>query len=414
MARRKTLRRAGGALAVGAAVALVAACGGHAGTGGSGGGSSVTIGSLLPLTGDLAALGKNTHTAVELAVEQADKANAGVKVTLESQDGGTQESVAQSAIQRLLSKNASAVVGAVSSAVCLSVMDTIVQSQTVMISPACTTPQLTTYPDNGYFFRTAAPSDSEGAVLANVAYQDGRRKVALVSLNNSYGQSLADAFAKQFKQLGGSIVATIKYDSSAKTFTAEAQQIAAAQPDAVALVAYVDTGAAIAHDAAQQGLLKLPWYVTDGIEDATFPKKASASDPSAVYGWNGIGVGTPDSPAYKSFADAYQKKFGTEPPSFAAQAYDAAWIAILASVEAKHAGTSTKEQMSNVTSASGTACSAAQCLSLAAQGKPLHYQGATGDVAFDEHGDPANPLFALWTFDASGIKTLKTISGTAK
>lgn len=407
--RPTRVRRA--AIAGAAMLALATGCATEDGSGGSGGsGDAVTLGSLLPLTGDLAALGQNTQTAVELAVEQAQGAASGLDVTYESQDSGTQESVAQSAVQRLVADDVDGIVGAVSSAVCLSVIDTVVQSETPMISPACTTPQLNEYPDSGYFYRTAAPSDQQGTLLARVAYEDGHREMGAISLNNSYGQSLARAFIEEFERLGGTMVADIQYNPAATTFTAETQQLAAADPDAVMMVSYVDTAAAIAHDAAQRGLLDLPWYVTDGIQDESFPEQAVPDDPSAVYGWKGIGIGTPESDAQQAFAEAYEQAYGEAPPSFAPQAYDAAWVTMLAAARGVQTGEPVQAEISNVTDASGTACIAAECLPLVAEGETVSYQGASGDLEFNENGDPANAVFAIWSFSDAGIETQTTLS----
>jgi ABC-type branched-subunit amino acid transport system substrate-binding protein len=400
-------------VAVVAGVVIAAAASGCGGSGSSsdsgGGGQHVTIGALLPQTGDLAALGKNTSTAVQLAVEQANANQSDVKVTLESQDAGTQESIAQSAIQQLLTKNVSAIVGAVSSAVCLSVVDTTVQARVPMISPACTSPQLTTYADEGYFFRTAAPSEFQGTILANIAYQDGKRKAAVMAVNNSYGLSIAETFKKHFQELGGQIAVDIKYDAAGKSFTAETQRVANAKPDAVVLVGYQDTGAAIVHDAQQRGLLDLAWYTGDGIQDASFPKQALPNDQSPLYTWKGVGIGSSDSPSAKAFADAYQQKFGAAAPSFSAQAYDGAWIAILSSVLADKNDSDAKAEIPNVTDPSGTTCTAAECIPLVAQGKHVSYQGATGPVSFDKNGDPTNAVFAVWQFTADGIKNVRKV-----
>ena len=388
---------------------------GCSGPGGSGGGSgeNITLGALLPQTGDLAALGKNTAAGVKLAVKQANGNNDNFKVSLELQDSGTQESIAQSAMQQLLAKNVSAIVGAVSSAVCLSVVDTTVQARIPMISPACTTPQLTHYKDDGYFYRTAAPSEAQGTLLAQLAYKDGKRNVAVMAVNNSYGQSIADNFVKEFTSLGGTIAVNVKYDAASKSFTAETQQVAGAKPDAIVLVGYVDTAAAIVHDAAQRGLLDLQWYTGDGIRDNTFPKQALPSEPQKIYTWKGIGVGTVDSDAAHRYEDAYQKEYSGKAPSFSAQAYDATWVSILAAILAHQNGDTVKDEIANVTDASGTKCVAEDCIPLVAKGTKgtkVAYQGATGAVEFDQNGDPAKAVFGVWQFSDGGIKNIQNIA----
>ncbi len=65
-------------------------------------------------------------------------------------------------------------------------------------------PRLTAIGD--YIFRTY-PSDSfQGKFGAEFIYNKlGKRKAAVIYVNNDYGQGLRDAFVKKFKELGGVI-----------------------------------------------------------------------------------------------------------------------------------------------------------------------------------------------------------------
>ena len=348
---------------------------------------------------------------MQLAVAQANAADSGYTIELEQQDDGSQESIAQSALQQILATNPTAIVGTISTAVCLSTIDTIVQAEVPMIAPACTSPQLSSYKDDGYFFRTAAASDVQGAILAQLAYDDGARKVAMLSVNNSYGQPIAETFTETFEGLGGTIAYEVAYDATAKTFTAETQQAAAADPDSVILIGYQDTGAAIVYDASQRGLLDIPWYTGDGIRDASFPGQALPGEEETLYTWKGVGLGSSDSDATAAFAAAYEDEYSEDVPSFAPQSYDAAWIAILASVLAENSGETARDEIANVTSPSGTPCIAAECLELVAGGEAVAYQGATGAVEFDEDGNPTKPVFAVWQFSADGLVTIENIEG---
>lgn len=406
MVSKSKTRRACATVVTLAILGLVSGCGGDGG-GGSADGGSITLGSLLPTTGDLAPLGANTLNATKLAVKQAT--DAGARITLNSQDSGSQESIAQSAVQQLLADDPVGIVGAVSSAVCLSVVDTVVQSQIPMMSPACTTPQLTTYEDDGLFYRTAAPSDVQGSLLADVVYDDGVRSVALMAVNNSYGQSISERFVDRFTELGGDITTEVKYDAAAKTFTAEVQQVASSDPDGVVMIGYADTGAAIVHDAAQRGLLDLPWFTGDGIQDASFPAQALPDSPETLFSWKGIGIGESASDAAATFKEAYQEEYDEEAPSFSAQAYDAAWVLILAGVKAEASGTDAAEEIANVLDAAAEPCTAAACLAAAQEGQNVGYQGATGLTAFDDNGDPNSSTFVTWQFSDEGITTLSTL-----
>ena len=176
-------------------------------------------------------------------------------------------------------------------------------------------------------------------------------------------------------------------------------------------IGYEDTGAAIVHDAAERGLLDLQWYTGNGIQNPSFPESAYPNDPAKIYQWKGIGIGTADSAGAKAFAESYKSEYNELPPSFAAEAYDAAWIGILAAIAAQGSGEPIAQQVYNVTDPDGTKCIAAECLSLVEEGMAVSYDGATGQVNFDKNGDPSNAVFAIWKFTADGIETVKVLTG---
>src|SRR3546814_20750336 len=80
-------------------------------------------------------------------------------------------------------------------------------SKVVLISPSSTAPTFTKLAKEGktggYWFRTT-PSDAlQGVAMAKVALDSGFKKVAVLYLNNAYGQGLSSLFANAFTKLGG-------------------------------------------------------------------------------------------------------------------------------------------------------------------------------------------------------------------
>src|SRR3546814_8107559 len=82
-------------------------------------------------------------------------------------------------------------------------------SKVVLISPSSTSPTFTKLAKEGktggYWFRTT-PSDAlQGVAMAKVALDSGFKKVAVLYLNNAYGQGLSSQFANAFTKLGGTV-----------------------------------------------------------------------------------------------------------------------------------------------------------------------------------------------------------------
>ncbi|MDQ3030427.1 MAG: ABC transporter substrate-binding protein, partial [Actinomycetota bacterium] len=148
--------------------------------GGSGGGGegdgTLTLGTLLPETGSLAFLGPPEFAGVDLAVQDINEAGGVLGEDVEVIDGDsgdTTTDIANQTVDRLLSQDADAIIGAASSGVSLTVIDKITGAGVVQFSPANTAPDFTDYDDNGLYFRTAPSDVLQGQVLAEVIAEEG-------------------------------------------------------------------------------------------------------------------------------------------------------------------------------------------------------------------------------------------------
>jgi ABC-type branched-subunit amino acid transport system substrate-binding protein len=226
------------------------------------------LGSLLPETGTLSFLGPPMIAATKLGVQDLNEAGGfnGQDVQLtEGDSGDTSTDTANSTVDRELSENVDAIVGAASSAVTLTVIDKVANAGVVMFSPANTSAALTDYPDKGLYFRDAPPDALQGEVLAGMIADDGNSTLALMVLNDPYGTGLADAVVENFEASGGEVVERIEYDPQASTFDAEVQRIADADPDAIALITF-EEGSRILATMVESGIgpRDLAVYGVDG------------------------------------------------------------------------------------------------------------------------------------------------------
>jgi branched-chain amino acid transport system substrate-binding protein len=393
----------GAVLAAIAVGALFTACGSND-SGDAAGGSGLKLGALLPQTGDLAFLGPSALDAAKLAVSEANAAGGvrGQDVELVARDEGDSPEIAKASADALRNDGVAVIIGAISSAQSLSVIDSVSQSGIVMISPANGGEDFTTYPDDGYYFRTHPRSSSDGRLLAELVAERGFKRVALLAQNDSYGQAYANGFAEEFERGGGQLSPRIDFDPSGQSFSAETTRVAKGDPEAVVLVAFTDTAALIARGAFRVGLLDEPWFVTDGIKDPKFPEKAFPEDPSRLTSWMGSGVGEPGGAANEAFREAYEKEYGEPAGTFAAQTYDAAWLAILAAEANGVTGVNVRDGLKDTSGPDGEQCHASECLELVRNGTEIDYVGASGDIDFDDAGEIASAHFILWKFDRDG------------
>jgi hypothetical protein len=215
------------------------------------------VGTFLPVTGSLAFLGPPEVAGVKLAIKDIEAAG-GIpgfdKIVLEEGDSGdTSTQTGVQTVKRLLPKNIDVLVGAASSSSTLAVLDQVTNAGVLMISPANTSPALTTAPDHGLYWRTAPSDVLQGAFLGSLVLQDGNTKVAIMSLQDSYGDGLNANVTKAITEGGGEVVANVVYDPKASDFSADVAKIKAAGPDAIVLIGF-DESAQIIQELVKQGI----------------------------------------------------------------------------------------------------------------------------------------------------------------
>jgi ABC-type branched-subunit amino acid transport system substrate-binding protein len=214
------------------------------------------IGTILPQTGSLAFLGPPEFAGFDLAIKDIND-NGGVLGKpvegIKGDSGDATTDTANQTVDRLLSQNVDAIIGAASSGVSLTVIDKITGAGVVQFSPANTSKKLSTYADKGLYFRTAPSDILQAATLAGVIAGDGNATVAIIARNDAYGTGLSGDLATDLKAAGLTVVVTKIYDEKAPNFDAEVAAAKAANPDAIALISF-DEGSRILTKMVEQGI----------------------------------------------------------------------------------------------------------------------------------------------------------------
>jgi len=205
---------------------------------------TLIVGSLLPATGDLAFLGPPEFAGIKKALNEISAAGGvlGSEVTyIEGDSGDTSTDIASQTVDSHLSQGVQAILGAASSGVSLTVIDKITGNGVLQISPANTSPALTTYEDNGLYWRVAPSDVLQGAIIAATAIDKGVESMAVIARQDAYGEGLADATAKDFEAAGGTVTSKILYDPAATSFEAEVAEIKAGGPQAVTVIGFEES-----------------------------------------------------------------------------------------------------------------------------------------------------------------------------
>ena len=399
----------------------VAACGGDddgggdtGGDGAAGGAVDLTVGALIPQTGDLAAFGPAGQKAAELSIEEINAAlqEAGADATVDLQVGDTETSdrAGTQAARQLISDGASCLAGAWASSVTIPVGQTVAARQQVpLISPASTSPEITELDDNGFVFRVA-PSDAlQGRVLADAVGEafGTDATISAAARNDAYGEGIINNFAENFEANGGTVNGPVLYDPEASTYNSEAQQIVEGNPDGYVIIDFEDpygkVGAALARTG---GFDSANLFTADGLAFADGIPDSIPDD--AIHGAAGTRPATPeDSAAAEAFNELYTSAGQPKQRNtFDAQNFDAVMLCFLASVAAGSAeGPDIAESIQDVASAPGTEydyTDLAGAIEALQNGEDIDFQGVSGILDLDDNGDPTVGFYEEWTYDNQG------------
>jgi ABC-type branched-subunit amino acid transport system substrate-binding protein len=379
------------------------------------GDGQLKFGYVLPETGPLAFLGPPQIEALNFAVSRINEAGGVLDndVTVLSGDEAGDASVASQSADRLLSQNVDAIIGAAASGMSLAIIDKVTGAEVVQCSGSNTAPTFTDYDDDGFYFRTAPTDALQGPVLAETIVGEGHQTVAIVARADDYGRGLADATAAALEEQGAEVVETVIYDPEATTFSAEVEKVAAANPDAVALIAF-DEGAQILQSMIEAGVgpQDVGVFGADGVRSNDLAAKVDPNNPGILEGMMGT---APDPSADPDFLEELQAFApALEETTFAGQVYDCTNIIALAAIAAGTDDASAfKDEVVEVTRG-GTECDSFEaCKALLEDGEDIDYQGASGPLEFTEAGEPSEGLYEVWQIGADGkVESLEVVTSS--
>ena len=363
----------------------------------------LVIGTLLPVTGDLAFLGPPEVAGARLAVADINAAGGvfGADVVLHEGDSGdTNQDIANPEVDRLLALDVDAIIGAASSAVSKLVIDKITGNNVIHFSPANTSPDFTTYDDNGLYFRTAPSDLLQGKVLADLVASEGNEIAGVIYRQESYGQGLADSFKENFESLGGTVDPFIAYAPGTDNFDAEVDQLAGASPDAVVVIGFQES-ATILVTMHERGIGPTSATNVYGVDGNIGGIGAELSDPSIIAGMRGTEPSV-DLTAITDFTTrldgAYEGGL-QEVYAYGAETYDAIVIVALAAVVANSDNPVDIGAAINDVTRGGTKCTSfADCKDIIESGGDPDYDGVGGPYEFVDAGEPAAASFRIATY----------------
>lgn len=333
-------------------------------------GEEIKIGALLPLSGDGAKYGEEARNGIELAIQDVNSSGgvngARIRIIYED-DEGTQKGAISGFNKLVTAQKVAVVIGPMYSSTTLAVAPIAERNRIILLSPSASSPDVTEAGD--FVFRNWPSDVFEGGKMARFAYTElGVRRVALLAVNVDYGVGLAEVFKGEFTRLGAEIVAEEKYDQGASDFRTQLAKIKAVAPEAIYLPGYYTEIALILKQARELGF-KLRILSCVGFDNPKGLELAGDAAEGVIFARPAYDPASVEEPV-ASFVSSFRNKYGIEPGTYAAHAYDALKIVAKAIAEGGSTSHGIKKALYRI----------------------KDFPGVTGSTSIDGNGDVVKPI----------------------
>lgn len=307
---------------------ILVACGG-AGDSASTKVSEAKLGFIGPLSGDASQYGTAVKNAIELAINEYNKANdANVSAVYLDDKADATEGV--NAYNKLVTEEGvNAILGSVTSGSALAVVATAEADGTPILTPSGSADQITINDKGKTYenvFRICTNDSYAGTFLAKKCGTEfNYKKVAILSNKDSdYSTGLRDAFVEEAKNQNVEVVFDETYTKDTKDYSTYISKLKSKEFDTVFLPDYYEQVVTIAQQFRDAGITN-PLLGADGWDGVLGVKGVDGSIFDGSYYTSGFDKNSSDENV-KKFVKAYTEKYNSEPNMFAAFAYDSVFV----------------------------------------------------------------------------------------
>ncbi|MEB5992786.1 branched-chain amino acid ABC transporter substrate-binding protein [Serratia ureilytica] len=354
---------------------------------------TVLIGLAGPLTGPSARIGKDLENGARLAIADANAQKPtlnGKPVTfkLVSEDDQSDPRTAVAVAQRLVDEGVAGVVGHWNTGTSIPAARIYHDAGIAQVAPVATGHG---YTQQGFdtSFRVMGHDDDGGNYAGQYAVNTLKAKrIAVIDDRTAFGQGLADEFIKSLQAQGVQPVTREYVDDKTVDFSAVLTTVRSKNADLIFFGGVDSQAAPLARKLKQLGM-NAQLMGAGGFVSQTFLTLAQREGEGVV----ALEPGLPleQMPGGKAFEQAYRDRYHTHIELHAPFAYDATRVLIAAIEQADSANPA--DYLPKL--------------------RAIHYQGVTGDIAFDAQGNLQQPSFTLYRV-VDGKWQPQTVLGGAK
>ena len=349
----------------------------------------VTIGSILPLTGDLATHGIENSEGAKFGVSEFNmylqSIDAPWHLKMITEDSATNPVVTLDKLTALNAKGIGVIIGPEASSNIRNIKGYADSNNMLLVSCCSSAPALAIPNDSVY--RLVPDDSNQGPAIAKLMQHEGIEVLVPVWRGDTWGDGLGDAAIKSFMQRGGIVGETIRYNPESPEFSAStsllAQQVEkyvdqyGADKVGVMFLGFAEI-LQFTQSAAQQEILDDVRWFGPG---ANTKEHKLIDDPiglkfSTSVQFTTVQFAPAQNPIYDKVQSHLSKTLGVDPNTFVYSSYDAVWLVGLTMLETQSTDISVIK---------------AALLDVAND-----YHGAIGPVKLNKAGDLDQSDYKVW------------------
>ncbi len=290
------------------------------------------IGGVFDSTGPASFLGDPEKKTMEMMVEQLNASGGidGQKIEAVIYDSEGDPAKAVSAVNKLLHKdNVLAIIGPSTTPTTLAIVNFVEKAKVPLIS--CAAGVEITSPVKPWVFKTAQSDLLAVAAIYKTMQAKGIKKIAILTVANSFGESGKNQLVAQAKDFGIEVALQESFGPNDTDTTAQLTKIKAASPDAIVCWG-TNPGPAVVAKNVKQLKIDIPLYQSHGVASPKFIELAGESSEGIILPTGKILVtkllaeDDPQKKILEKYEADYSAKFKSNVSGFGGYAYDAMLI----------------------------------------------------------------------------------------
>lgn len=289
-----TRRRLQAAAVVAVAATALAGCGSSASSGpsasgtpgaskatkgGSVGHGQIKIGADIELSGRASLQGKAYRRAFKIVVDQVNQ-NGGVngkKIQLIVRDNGSDPTKSVQVVKGFIKQHVDAIIGGGTTPTTLSMVDTAEKAHMPVESMASSGAILKPPNKRKYIFKTVPNTHDEVHTELGYLKKHSVKKVAVLSVNNPYGDAGLKEYQQQGPKYGVKVSSHVKVDAESKNYTSQLTKLIGTDPDALVFWALPPVAGVATKEARQLGWKNKQIYASNANLDYIYLNAAGSA-----------------------------------------------------------------------------------------------------------------------------------------